>query len=284
MNSFSAIRLSVLVLLLTGLLLSTQAYANLLISPTKTTFLDNDRTKEIILINDGTETQTYRISWIERKVTESGDVRGLTDQELKTYPIASKYLRFSPRQVTLKPQERQTIKLVLRRAKNMADGDYRSYLMMQALPNQKQIDTVTQDAGIQLNMLMSYALPVVIRQGQADASVTMGNQSFSYNTARKSGQVSVELSRTGRSSTVGNLVAYWKPTAGTERVIARINDLSLYPEVTTRQLNLAWVGAEFSPSAGTLRIVYEGIKEYKDRVFVERSFTLSSSQIKLVNN
>lgn len=265
-------------------LLFNPAHANLLISPTKTTFLEKDRTKEITLINDGAETQTYRISWVERKVIESGDVRALTEQELQTYPIASKYIRFSPRQVTLKPKERQTIKLVLRRPQAMAVGDYRSYLMLQALPNEKQLPAPSQDAGIQLHMLMSYALPVLVRQGTAEAEVTMGSAILSYNPAAKKGGVTVDLSRSGRSSTVGNLVAYWTPTSGSERVIARINDLSLYPEVTKRTLNLAWVGAEFSPSNGTLRVAYEGIKEYKDRVFAERSFTFSSNQIKVVNN
>ena len=283
MKSFSIKGLGLLAAVV-GILLCNPADANLLISPTKTTFLEKDRTKEITLINDGVETQTYRISWVERRVIESGDVRALSAQELQTYPIASKYIRFSPRQVTLKPKERQTIKLVLRRPQAMPAGDYRSYLMLQALPNEKQLPESTQDAGIQLNMLMSYALPVLVRQGEAQAEVTMGSASLSYNTAAKKGGVSVELSRSGRSSTVGNLVAYWTPVSGPERVIARINDLSLYPEVTKRNLNLAWVGAEFSPSNGTLRLAYEGIKEYKDRIFVERSFTFSSSQIKLVNN
>lgn len=283
MKSFSIKSLCVLAAV-ASVLLFNPAYANLLISPTKTTFLEKDRTKEITLINDGTETQTYRISWVERRVIDTGDVRALTEQELKTYPIASKYIRFSPRQVTLRPQERQTIKLVLRRPQTMAEGDYRSYLMLQALPNEKQMPEATQDAGIQLHMLMSYALPVLVRQGAAQADVTMGSAILSYNTATKKGGVSVDLSRSGRSSTVGNLVAYWTPVSGQERVIARINDLSLYPEVTKRSLNLAWVDADFSPSNGTLRVAYEGIKEYKDKVFVERSFTFSSSQIKLVNN
>lgn len=283
MKSFSIKALGLLAAVV-GMLVWNPAYANLLISPTKTTFLEKDRTKEITLINDGVETQTYRISWVERRVIENGDVRALSAQELQTYPIASKYIRFSPRQVTLKPKERQTIKLVLRRPQVMPVGDYRSYMMLQALPNEKQQPESSQDAGIQLNMLMSYALPVLVRQGEAQAEVTMGPASLSYNTAAKRGSVSVELSRSGRSSTVGNLVAYWTPASGPERVIARINDLSLYPEVTKRTLSLAWVGAEFSPSKGTLRLAYEGIKEYKDRIFAERSFTFSPSQIKLVNN
>ena len=110
------------------------AQASLLVSPIRVAFEGRERSHEIVLINSSSEVKTYRLAWQEKLALPSGGYKDLTAEETVGYPSASKMLRFSPRQVTLKPNERQIVRLGLRRPKDLADGEYRSHLKLEALP------------------------------------------------------------------------------------------------------------------------------------------------------
>ena len=45
------------------------------------------------------------------------------------------YIRYSPRQVRLNPNEKQTIRLMMRRSNSMKEGEYRSHLMFSPIPD-----------------------------------------------------------------------------------------------------------------------------------------------------
>ena len=72
-------------------------------------------------------------------------------------------LRMSPKQVTLAPNQRQTIKVSLRRPRNLPDGEYRSHLIFKELPTKSNSDTEV--TGIKLNMIMNISMPIMVRQG-----------------------------------------------------------------------------------------------------------------------
>lgn len=258
--------------------MSLATQANLLITPTKITLLDADRTQEIILLNDGNERRSYRVEWSEKRVDESGDVKVLTAAEATNFPKASGFIRFSPRQVTLNPGERQIVKLIVRRPQNLKDGDYRSYLSFIALPVNKPVET-NGATGIQLNLLMSYSLPVLVRKGASNVQVTIDNTDLKYDAKTGRGLINVNLSRSGSSSAVGNLIAYWTPTNGEEQIIGRINDMSIYTEVNRRIASPGWLAESFTPSSGKLRVVYEGVKEYRGTVLAEKTISLSAAQL-----
>lgn len=264
--------------LLMACLLSFSLQANLLITPTKITLMDADRTQEIILLNDGNERRSYRIEWSEKRVSETGDVKEMTAAESKDYPKSSSFIRFSPRQVTLNPGERQIVKLIVRRPQNLKDGDYRSYLSFIALPVSKPAQN-NGATGIQLNLLMSYSLPVLVRKGPSNVKVAIESTSLKFDQKSGQGRVDVQLTRSGPSAAVGNLIAYWTPTNGSEQVVARINDMSIYPEVNRRIASPGWIVESFKPGNGKLRVVYEGVKEYRGTVLAEKTIALTATDL-----
>ena len=112
----------VLILLLT---ISSVVEASLLISPTRIAFGDRDRVQRVTLINSSSEVKTYRLEWVEQRVNNQGGYEILTPEQAAIFPVASKYIRFTPRQVTLQPGQRQTIKLLARRGKDIQNNEYR---------------------------------------------------------------------------------------------------------------------------------------------------------------
>lgn len=267
------------------LLLSTQSvWANLLINPTRVEFSPSDRTADVTLINISKVTTTYRLSWAEKKAKAAGGYYDLSATEAASFPIASSMLRFSPKQVTLKAGERQTVKMAIRRPQNLATGEYRSHLLFKALPPKTQEEGLDPDASsTAINLVVSFAIPVVIQQGVLDYKLTMNDAHISYNPTKKDGSVAVTIARTGVHSVIGNISAYWTPNGGKERLIAKAGDYNLWPELSSTTATLTWVGADFAVTDGKLRIVYEGAKSFRGKTFFDNTITVKGGMIKTAN-
>ncbi|MGS0682976.1 fimbrial biogenesis chaperone [Shewanella sp. 125m-7] len=250
------------------------AQASLLVSPIRVAFEGRERAHEIVLINSSSEIKTYRLQWQEKLAVSNGGYKELTAEQAKDYPSASKMLRFSPRQVTLKPNERQIVRLGLRRPKGLADGEYRSHLKLEALPP-KRAKKQDGEMSISLDVLLSYSLPVIVRQGLVNPNVEITSKGLSFDQRSGKTQLSVNLTRTGQYSTAGNLVAYWQGEQQSEQVVARLNNVNIYPEVNETSKSMAWIAKDFTPSSGQLRIVYEGQQEFNGQVFAEREFAVT---------
>jgi fimbrial chaperone protein len=276
-----AFKLTVM-LWLTTLGLVGEVQANLLVAPTKITFDERERSKTINLINNTEDTLTYRIEWSEKVALFGGGYRILVDEnELQTTKKSSSMIRFSPRQVRLKAGERQTIALSLRRPSNMAEGEYRSHLSIKALPREaKNINK----PGINLNLIVSYSVPVVVRQGKPSANVQIEKAEIVKNLSDNKSNISVTFSRKGLYSSNGNIQAYWKNSgAKTEKMVALINGYSIYPELDQSKISLGWIGDidDFN-QPGTLRVVYLGKGAFQDSTLAERSFQIVPSMIKTI--
>lgn len=119
------------------ILLASHAFAGeLMVHPTRVVFDGNTRTAQIDVINSGTETMTYRISLIRRRMTDTGEfvpVESAHEQER----FADEMIRYSPRQVVIPPGGTQAVRLQLRKPANLEDGEYRSHLLFQALPPER---------------------------------------------------------------------------------------------------------------------------------------------------
>lgn len=124
---------------------------------------------------------------------------------------------------------------------------------------------------------MSYSLPVIVRQGENNLEIKAGSVSFTYIPDLKKGNIEVNFVRTGDYSSYGNIAAYWLPEGSTAEptVIARLNGYSVYPELDKASANLIWVDADFTPTSGSLSIIYEGQGAYKGLVLEKNAFKIS---------
>lgn len=263
-------------------LLGQNAFANLLINPTRVDFHSDTRTVDVTLINTSSNTNTYRLEWVEKKVTETGGYENLTPAQVGSLPIASKMLRVSPRQVTLKPNERQTIKVAIRRPQGLAAGEYRSHLMFRALApaNDNGLNESNQAPSLKFNIVLNFAIPVVVTQGTPQYNLALNNASISYDPMQKLGEVNLSMSRSGTNSVIGNLNAYWTPTGGKETLIAKLGDYNAWPEAKNTTVKLGWIGTGFAKSDGKLRIVYEGTKSFRGKTFFDKTIEIKGGMIK----
>ncbi|MDO8771955.1 MAG: molecular chaperone, partial [Burkholderiaceae bacterium] len=90
-------------LLMFGLLIwlpQRHAWADLMLYPTRIVFEKNQRAAQLELINNGAETATYRISVVNRRMSETGEFSAI-DSPAPGEQFAGELLRYSPRQVVL---------------------------------------------------------------------------------------------------------------------------------------------------------------------------------------
>lgn len=240
------------------------AWADLLISPTRVAFLERDRTHQVTLINNGTERRTYRIEWVEQTLLPAG---GYKQEVPEGFKSASPFLRYSPKQVSLGPGERQIIKLLLRKPQDFADGEYRSHLKFVALPPESEIEQVTAGIAMKLDAFLSYSIPIVIRQGSVDRLPNIEQVNF-FRDSNNKAQIRVDMKKDVSVGFVGNVIASFKTSDGNETEIARLNSVNFFHEQNARQLQLVPVHAIPSTS-GEIITRFSGIHEYAGSILAE---------------
>jgi len=278
MNVFKVIALF---LCFNTLITSYQAHANLLISPTRIAFDERQRVAQVIIINNSDEYKTYRLAWEEKKAKPVG---GYTRLESETpHPTAlSTMVRMSPSQVRLAPGKRQIVKLALRKPQNLVEQEYRSHLLFQALPNESKSQREGQGMGIKIDLILSYSIPVILRQGTSLPEVNIQSVSLDKSDDKKS--LLMTIAREGKYSSFGKVEVFYKANNRNEEVtVAMVNDYSIYPEVSLGKLALNIFDPAAITSPGKLRIVYSGLKEYRGQVFAEKVVNINPSSKGLLN-
>ena len=261
-------------------LFSALASANLLIHPTRVNLTANERSQTLTIGNTSSVPASYELSWAEKVALPGGGYTSLDGKESEAKNIASEYIRFSPRRVTLQPGERQSVKLLVRRARDLDDGELRSHLRFKAVPLQDNKNTSRADAqSMQVNVVLNFAVPVALQIGDYDSAVTIDNAAIRFNPDTGTGQVTAELSRTGKHSAWGDLEAYWTALGQDEVLLAKTAGLNFWSEIATLNTKLSWATTNFQPANGKLRVVYKGIGKFAGTTYHEAVFDISQADM-----
>lgn len=253
------------------------AQANLMILPIRVVFKDRDRMQGITLVNSGNTEATYKLSFYYQKQIETG---GYTKHDGPLSPECDmeKMLNYSPRQVSLPPGGKQTIRLSLRKPADQPNGECRIHMKMQreAEPERKAPATKTEEGKIvtQMSINVGFSIPVIMRQGKSDANATLSDITATRAAGTvKQDSVSLKINRTGKFSTMGNVRLLWTANGkNEEKEVGRLNDVNVYPESPHRLVNVAL--RENGLSGGKLRVVYEGVDADKGRTFDEQTINM----------
>jgi len=232
--------------------------ADLMLHPTRVVFDRNQRAAQIELVNNGSSTLTYRISIVNRRMSESGEFSE-AHPPLPSEQFADAMLRYSPRQVVLAPGASQTVRIQLRKPADLAAGEYRSHLLFTQIA-----DTVPtpspRSAGegleIKLTPLLGASIPVLVRHGQTAATATLANLSVERHGAQQASILTFEVHREGNRSLYGDLLVTLTPDGGNEQPLARANGVAVYTPNPLRRARIA-LPAAAAQAGGMLRVVLQ---------------------------
>lgn len=261
-------------------LLAQSAQAELMLHPTRVVFDKNHRAAQVELINNSKEAATYRITLVNRRMTDDGQFVAV-DQALPGELFADPMLRYSPRQVTLAPGTAQTVRLMLRKPAVLADGEYRSHLHFEKLPDASGSTSIEArgqpgaDIGVMLNALVGASMPVIVRHGATSATVGLSNLALHKGEAGRAPTLSLQFDRSGNSSVYGDLQVTFAAPGGAPQVLASAGGVAVYSPNLLRRVSLPLqVPAGVTLARGTLNVVFRQRAEAGGGVIAQAALPL----------
>jgi len=190
-----------------------QGLGNLTVTPTRVVFEGRDRSAVISLVNSGVDTALYRVSVINMRMSESGQFERIdSDERLPGERFADELFRYAPRQVELAPGGTQNIRLLLRKPAGLAEGEYRSHLLIQTIPRKgagQSVEATTNGEGVSIDLLVipGVSLPVIVRHGTLEATGGISDMHLLPN-GQTDGQPALgfRINRSGSRSLFGDLI------------------------------------------------------------------------------
>lgn len=232
------------------------AAGGLVITPQLVELDSANRSQVLTLANRGTETETYRISVINYRMDEAGELH-LTETPAHGEGFAGAFFRYAPRQITLEPGRPQTVRILYRRAANMQEGEYRSHLLFQQVPKAAPIDPNAGAGGglsMTIRTLFGISVPVIVRHGRLESQGEITDLVPIKTSDGKPG-IALRIARAGQKSLRGDLVAMM----GSEEV-GRLNNVAVYLSTPHRDVILPLDPEKLSSGPGR-----EVFVEYRER-------------------
>jgi P pilus assembly chaperone PapD len=263
------------------LALALPAHADLMLHPTRLVFEKNQRTAQIELINNGSTTATYRISLVNRRMTELGQFEP-ADTAGPGERFAADMLRFSPRQVTLEPGTAQTVRVMLRKPAELAEGEYRSHLQFDKLPDVEGSASIEnqgkaangQGIGVVLTALVGASVPVIVRHGTTSAHVSLSHLALQKGEGAHQ-LLAMQFEREGNSSVYGDLRVTFTPQGGEPQTLAQAAGLAVYTPNRVRKAMLPLeVPAGVTLAHGTLEVSYRERPEAGAKLLTQATLEL----------
>ncbi|MES2319185.1 MAG: fimbria/pilus periplasmic chaperone [Pseudomonadota bacterium] len=254
------------------------ALAELMLNPTRVVLARNQRAAQVELINNGSGPTSYRISIVNRRMSETGEFINVTEAG-PGERFADGMLSYSPRQVTLQPGTAQVVRLMVRKPEALADGEYRSHLHFEKLPEAGEVASSVEPGaqgeariGVVLKTLIGASIPVIVRHGATEAAVTLTNMALQAGAAP---QLAFHIQRSGNSSLYGDLSVTFTPRGGSAQVIGGAGGVAVYTPNALRRAVLPLQPAPGTRLAGgELRLTYRERPEAGGALLAETALAL----------
>ena len=241
------------------------AQASLMIKPTRVVMDERNRSAEVTLLNNSSTTKTYRILWEQKSQKENGAYGKLEDYEYS----ASNFIRHSPRKVTIKPGEYQKIKLRVKMPRELADGEYRSHLLMKVTEDNVDFSKYIGDEEVKgtsaiIIPRLSFSIPVLVRKGKIDTKADITSITVTKNNEGNN-IVKVDLAHGGNFSSFGSLAAYMKTPSGNVVPIGEANNIALFRGTSKRTVDIP-LQVPSIPKGAVVQVLYKGDDEFDGQI------------------
>lgn len=257
------------------------ALADLSLYPTRIVLEKNQRAAQVELMNNGTAPETYRINLVNRRMGEMGEFIALEapgpgDQ------FADPLLRYSPKQVTVQPGSSQTVRILVRKPADLAPGEYRSHLQFDRVADAAGATSVEQantpgdkGIGVVITALVGASIPVIVRQGDTQASATLSDLALLPAAGDAAPALSFVINRSGNRSLYGDLTVRFTPKGGQPVDLAKAGALAVYVPNALRRARMALqVPAGTTLAGGSLSLSYRERAEAGGKMMAEASLSL----------
>jgi len=237
------------------------ASGDLLVAPTRI-ILDGSRGTEVVLNNIGSAPATYRISLEIKRMTAAGGLDEVAEENATPAERAALHMIvFSPRRVTLPPNQPQVVRVGVRVPEGLPPGEYRAHMLFRAVPDTvpaaaAEARSASPGVSIALTPIYGITIPVIVRMGDLGAEAVIGDAWVSE--SAEGPAFNFDLSRTGNRSVYGD-IEVTRPGVAEPLLVAR--GIAVYPEVSARKVSLRVPDEVAAKLKGPVNIRYSEDRE-----------------------
>lgn len=257
------------------------ALADLSLYPTRLVIEKNQRAIQVELMNTGSEPASYRINLVNRRMGENGEFTAV-ESPMPGEQFADDLLRFSPRQVTIMPGSSQTVRILVRKPAELVAGEYRSHLQFDRVAEASgasSIESLNQsdakEIGIVIKALLGASIPVIVRHGETQASVTLSGLALVSGAAQDGLVLALDMRRKGNRSAYGDLAVTFTPQGGKPIDLAKAGGVAVYVPNELRRARMPLsLPAGMRLANGLLNLTYRERADAGGKLIAEASLTL----------
>lgn len=238
------------------------AQGDLLIFPKRIVFEGTEeRVQTVHLTNAGKDTATYKISYIQARMTDEGKIENIILPD-PGQNFATPFLRFFPKTVTIAPGKSQLVKIQLINISELKSGEYRSHLYFRAVPKihvlKKRKETDSEDTGVSISItpVLGYGMTNIIRAGEPDINVQLSNLTFEkFNDSIP--LLNLKFTRSGNRSAYGDISIEHISLNGKKTNVATVKGFAIYASNNLRKTKIKLKNTEdVNYEEGELHIIY----------------------------
>jgi P pilus assembly chaperone PapD len=259
------------------------AYAQFGISPHRVVFEGRTRRAEATVNNNSPNPTTYRVYFKNNRMNKDGKM----ERAKETRPedrFADKFIRYSPRQITVPAGTSQKVRLSVRKPRNLEPGEYLSRLVIEALPPPDTGADVEQlaipEGELKLRMITKFSLsiPVILRHGDLSATASLSElKLLAPATPKAPAGISLKINRQGNRSVFGDLIVTFIPQSGEPLEVGVGRGFSVYTTHNHRTFKIPLRPPEgVELKNGRIHVVYKesSIKNKNPAVLAEGEITV----------
>lgn len=250
--------------------------ADLMLYPTRVVMSGRVRSAQLELVNRSVVPQTFRISLVDRRMTESGEIVAVSD-EGEDPRSARPLLVYTPRQILLPPGQTQVVRLSLRKPADLPDGEYRSHLQFDRLATVEATDPADLEpavaggqVAVALQTLVGASIPVIVRHGVTLATARIDRLQWQSSAETAVATLQFDLQREGTQSIYGDVIVGWQRPGQSLTELARLNGIAVYVPNTLRRVRLELPPFSLESAAeGELRVQFRERPEAGGKLLVD---------------
>lgn len=234
----------------------------LMASPMRMIFTDRQRAVKMVVVNHSDEQVRYEISVVTLRYRDDG--RYVATDETEKEKMIRKMIRFSPRRATIGPNERQVVKLMVRKPKDLPPGEYRTQLQLAPIikpedyKNRQNTVSSGQGLKIDLDVVVNTRFPIIIQHKLPPAEVSA--TALTIQKSKKGGnEALITFSREGQLSSFGNVLLFYVPKNSSKQgqMVGQIQGVAIYRPQKQNQVKVKLNNiTEEELKSGSIRVQY----------------------------
>lgn len=189
------------------LIAATQVKGQVSIAPTSLYFDNQSRFSNLTISNSGQQAQEISISTeFSYSTSKNGNLVIVRDSALAKKKSIADWIKIFPKNFTLQPQQRQTVRFVARPPNNLDPGGYWSRVQITSNPVSPPIESVEEgQVGAQINLVVNQVISAYYHTPEAKTDIEVTSIDFTQIDSLNIGKISISMKQTGNAPFVGSI-------------------------------------------------------------------------------